>query len=1238
MKRLSLFLLVLLCFGCSESEVDTFGGIAGTVADEITKEPLAGVKVSLTPGGTSQVTGTEGNFLFDNIDPQEYTLTFTKDDYVSQTQKVSVKAGTASNVQISMEPITPILNVMPKELDFGEETATLAIDITNAGKGTLQWNIDEDIAWLSCSPVSGTTNKESSPVVVTVSRTEMDRGDYNGMIVVTSNGGSQKIPVSMSVESVNLEIEPEELNFGSLTNSIQLTLKNTGSGTLKYTVESSNEWLVLNKESGSVTKTDYLEAIVTREGLSAGKYNATISFSVSGGNVVVPVKMEVAVNEKPTVSVENATDATYNSAVLHGTMVSVGSSKVTKYGFCWSEQPTPTLEDSYSNLGDCTAPTAFESVANDLKSDTKYYFRAYAENNVGIVYSEKELTFTTAGLPTLPSVTSGAVTEITSTTAVAKGNITSLGNVGKVTAYGHVWSKTAEPTLQTGKYTNLGEATETMAFSSEITGLESHTIYYIRAYATNEKGTAYGEENVFTTAKNDVRLTTSDVTEIVHNAATCGGVIADNGGHTIKERGVCWSTKSAPTVEDNYTVADNDKLSALVSRSIPSSVKTRTEYVTRAEDRFSCRITELAKETNYHVRAYVRTSDGNVFYGNEKQFTTTEEVALPSLTEITVSNIQTTSATVVSKIESDGNSAISECGFCYSKGAAPTVESGAKIACDPSSAELGKNITGLEEGTTYHIRAYAKNAMGVAYSKEAEFTTLAVTVPKLSPVVIENVGRTTAYASATVAETGNASITECGFCWATNPDPTIYDNKVPCEVGNSFKTKLQDLPLLTTVYVRAYAINSKGTGYSDDASFTTTDTDIDIWDGVSVATKFGGGMGTESDPIIINSADQLRLLLDRVSSGTTYSGVVFKMTTNIGLNNHAWSRSGTFAGTFDGNNMLLTGVTSSIFSAVSGTVMNIQISGTSQNAGICLTNTGTITNCVNNCFITSDSNNIAGICLSNSGKIESCTNKGKIQSTGYNVITGGIVATNSDNGIIDGCINYGSISGNGIVGGIVAESSKSASSGTFDCGRIQNCSNFGIISGDDAGGIIGSVELIYTGSNMAASSMRLTTSIANSFNCGDITGNNRGGICGRIKLYCCAHNNRYGNYFYFKTIVNVFNCINNSNCTICGHYSLDYPSGGYNFKDSDSGMFLSGTTYWLYDVANNIGQEYAIENDKSYDITHWYTRTTSGCFLQGNSTDIVSLLNSWVSSNSGTTTYKRWKYETIDGYACPVLE
>ena len=297
-NKFYLFIASLFIIGCSSDEVDTFGGISGTVADEITREPLAGVKVALTPIGSSQVTGTDGNFLFDNLDPQEYTLTFTKDGYVSQSQKVSVKAGLASSVQVSMEPIVPVLKATPTKLDFGQETTTLALDITNSGKGTLQWSINEEIAWLSCSPSSGTTNKESSSVVVTVSRAELERGNYNGTLVISSNGGSQEIPVSMSVESVNLDVTPAEADFGTLTSSMQLTLKNTGSGTLKYTVESSNEWLVLSKTSGSVTETDYIEAIVSRAGLSAGKYNATITFSVNGGNVVVPVKMEVAVNEK----------------------------------------------------------------------------------------------------------------------------------------------------------------------------------------------------------------------------------------------------------------------------------------------------------------------------------------------------------------------------------------------------------------------------------------------------------------------------------------------------------------------------------------------------------------------------------------------------------------------------------------------------------------------------------------------------------------------------------------------------------------------------------------------------------------------------------------------------------------------------------------------------------------------------------------------------------------------------
>lgn len=1249
MKHFYYILVLLICFGCSKSEIDTFGGISGTVADEITREPLAGVKVALTPGGTSQVTGTDGNFLFDNLDPQEYSLTFTKDDYVSQSQKVSVKAGTASSVQVSMEPIVPILKATPTKLDFGQETTTLALDIINSGKGTLQWSISEEIAWLSCSPINGTTNKESSSVVVTVSRTEMERGNYNGTLVISSNGGSQEILVSMSVENVNLDVTPTEADFGSLTNSLQLTLKNTGSGTLKYTVESSNKWLILSKESGSVTQTDYIEAIVSREGLSAGKYNATITFSVAGGDVVIPVKMEVAVNEKPTVSVESAADITYNSAILHGTMISVGSAKVTKYGFCWSEQPAPTIEDAHSNLGDCSAPTVFESVANDLKSDTKYYFRAYAENNVGIVYSEKELSFTTTGLPTLPSVTSGAISETTSTTTKAKGNITSLGNVSKVTAYGHVWSKTAEPTLQTGKYTNLGEAAEPKAFTSEITGLDPHTVYYIRAYATNEKGTAYGEEDVFTTSKTDVRLTTSDVTEIVHNAATCGGTVADDGGHSILERGICWNTKSVPTIDDNHvSVTNTSSVSSLAS---PNIAESRTEYVTRAEDSFSCRMTGLTKETLYYVRAYVKTSDGTIFYGNEKQFTTTEEVSLPTLADLTVSNIQTTSATVISKVESDGNSTITECGFCYSKNAAPTIETGTRVACDPASSELGKNITGLTEGTAYHIRAYAKNAMGVAYSKEAEFTTLAITVPQLSEVTVENVGRTTAYASATITETGNAAVTECGFCWATNPYPTVYDNKVACDVGTSFKAKIQELPLLTTLYVRAYAINAKGTGYSSDASFTTTDTDIDIWDGVSVATKFGGGMGTESDPIIINSADQLKLLADNVNSGKfTYNGIYLRLDVNVGLGNHPWIPIGgttnQFLGVFNGNNKIIDGLyintTSSaqgLFGYNGGTVRNLIIRGSivasGYAGGVSGYNSGAIDGCTSEVTISCSGNYVGGICGYNSAVILSSSNQSSVAGKDD---VGGIVGYNNKNSTISNCDNQGDVSGVENVGGICGYNILTASDAKISHCPIYNCQNSGtVIALNYAGGIIG----CHCGQVSASANEWYWDTYDNECfirNCNNIGRIAKGGgIIGCADLLHCEY--RSGNaYHSVRSYIYMENC---SNSGLDANYGLVGTIITRSVNRSDSNGYQIGHTdpsfnnsYWLYDVVNNIGNEAGFEGN----VSAWFNHNASGCYLKDSSEDIVTLLNNWVSSNSGTTIYRRWKYEMIDGYACPVFE
>ena len=93
---------LMLLMACAEPVVDTFGNISGTVKDANTLAPLAGVTVKLSPVGYSQVTGNNGVFQFDNLDVQEYTISFSRMGYSPYEEKVSVKPGQSSSVQITM--------------------------------------------------------------------------------------------------------------------------------------------------------------------------------------------------------------------------------------------------------------------------------------------------------------------------------------------------------------------------------------------------------------------------------------------------------------------------------------------------------------------------------------------------------------------------------------------------------------------------------------------------------------------------------------------------------------------------------------------------------------------------------------------------------------------------------------------------------------------------------------------------------------------------------------------------------------------------------------------------------------------------------------------------------------------------------------------------------------------------------------------------------------------------------
>ncbi len=95
----------------------------------------------------------------------------------------------------------------------------------------------------------------------------------------------------------------------------------------------------------------------------------------------------------------------------------------------------------------------------------------------------------------LPTVTTAKVTSIGETCADSGGNVTSDGG-DPVTARGVSWSTSADPTTSDSRITN-GAAFGT--FINRLTGLSPGTTYHVRAYATNEEGTAYGIDVTFTT-------------------------------------------------------------------------------------------------------------------------------------------------------------------------------------------------------------------------------------------------------------------------------------------------------------------------------------------------------------------------------------------------------------------------------------------------------------------------------------------------------------------------------------------------------------------------------------------------------------------------------------------------------------------------------------------------------------------------------------------------------------------
>jgi hypothetical protein len=172
-------------------------------------------------------------------------------------------------------------------------------------------------------------------------------------------------------------------------------------------------------------------------------------------------------------------------------------------------------------------------------------------------------------------------------------------------------------------------------------------------------------------------------------------------------------------------------------------------------------------------------------------------------------------------VTSDGGSPpVTARGVCWSTISPPTI-SDPHTSDGSGTGSYTSNITGLSQGTTYYVRAYATNSLGTGYGAIDQF--ICDNIPSVTTNDVSDISSTTATCGGVVTSEGGDSVSVRGVCWSTSPSPTTSNPKTTDGSGlGSFTSNITGLSEGIKYYVRAYATNSVGTSYGNQQSFTTS--------------------------------------------------------------------------------------------------------------------------------------------------------------------------------------------------------------------------------------------------------------------------------------------------------------------------------------------------------------------------------------------------------------------------------
>jgi hypothetical protein len=399
-----------------------------------------------------------------------------------------------------------------------------------------------------------------------------------------------------------------------------------------------------------------------------------------------------------------------------------------------------------------------------------------------------------APLIVLPTISTSSITSIYRYGANSGGTLIDNGGA-PILSSGICWSATSNlPTITDSKTTDgllsLG------TFVSSLTGLTAGVIYNVRAYATNSAGTAYGVTQTFTTTSTTTTipiLTTSVVSAISSTTAITGGTITDQGSTLVSSRGLVYGTSAGSST---YSVTSGSGAGT-----------------------FTTTLTGLTQGTRYYVRSFATNVQGTG-YGAEISFTT-QTTATVSAT-VSVTSITGTTATGGGTITTDGGSSVTSRGLVWGTTSGSSTYS---VTTGTGTGTYTSSITGLNNGTTYFVRAFAVNSVGTTYGPEVQFATPSTAT--VASTITSTITSSTAILGGVLSSNGGAT-TSIGVMYSTASNfgtfstTTINANAV----AGSYTTTISGLSELTTYYGKAFATNAAGTVYGPAISFTTTSTPI----------------------------------------------------------------------------------------------------------------------------------------------------------------------------------------------------------------------------------------------------------------------------------------------------------------------------------------------------------------------------------------------------------------------------